>query len=89
MFMSVAEVLVYQKPVFIKSSLSLHQLTLNTTGIRSIFAMYEKYFTDMIFLPEYTDLQARLRQYMNLELPDVKAGFRKGRGTRDHTANMC
>ena len=48
MFMSVAEVLVYQKPVFIKSSLSLHQLTLNTTGIRSIFAMYEKYFTDMI-----------------------------------------
>ena len=50
--------------------------------------MYEKYFTDMIFLPEYTDLQARLRQYMNLELPDVKAGFRKGRGTRDEIANI-
>lgn len=49
MFMSVAEVLVYLKPVFIKSSLSLHQLILNTTGIRSIFAMYEKYFTDVIF----------------------------------------
>ena len=28
-------------------------------------------------------LQARLQQYMNLELPDVQAGFRKGRGTRD------
>ena len=50
--------------------------------------MYEKYFTDMIFLPEYTDLQARLRQYMNLELPDVKAGFRKGRGTRDEIASI-
>ena len=31
-------------------------------------------------------LQARLEQYMNLELPDVQAGFRKGRGTRDQTA---
>ena len=29
-------------------------------------------------------LQARLQQYMNHELPDVQAGFRKGRGTRDH-----
>ena len=47
--MSVAEVLVYLKAVFIKSSLSLHQLILNTTGIRSIFSMYEKYFTDVIF----------------------------------------
>ena len=34
-------------------------------------------------------LQARLQQYMNQELPDVQAGFRKGRGTRDHTANIC
>ena len=33
-------------------------------------------------------LQARLQQYMNLELPDVQAGFRKGRGTRDQIANM-
>ena len=33
-------------------------------------------------------LQARLQQYMNCELPDVKAGFRKGRGTRDQTANI-
>ena len=31
-------------------------------------------------------LQARLQQYMNLELPDVQAGFRKGRGTRDQIA---
>ena len=34
-------------------------------------------------------LQARLQQYMNLELLDVKAGFRKGRGTRDQVANIC
>ena len=33
-------------------------------------------------------LQARLHQYMNLELPDVQAGFRKGRETRDHIANI-
>ena len=33
-------------------------------------------------------LQARLQQYMNHELPDVQAGFRKGRGTRDQIANM-
>ena len=33
-------------------------------------------------------LQARLQQYMNLELPDVQAGFRKGRRTRDKIANI-
>ena len=34
-------------------------------------------------------LQARLQQYMNRELPDVQASFRKGRGTRDQIANIC
>ena len=34
-------------------------------------------------------LQARLQQYMNCELPDVQAGFRKGRGTRNQVANVC
>ena len=33
--------------------------------------------------------QARLQQYVNHELPDVQAGFRKGRGTRDQIANIC
>ena len=33
--------------------------------------------------------QARLQQYMNRDLPDVQAGFRKGRGTRDQIANIC
>ena len=34
-------------------------------------------------------LQARLQQYVNHEFPDVQAGFRKGRGTRDQIANVC
>ena len=34
-------------------------------------------------------LQARLQQYMNCELPDVQAGFRKDRRSSDQTANMC
>ena len=33
--------------------------------------------------------QARLQQYVNHELPDVQAGFRKGRGTREQIANIC
>ena len=33
-------------------------------------------------------LQARLQQYVNYEIPDVQAGFRKGRGTRYQTANI-
>ena len=33
--------------------------------------------------------QARLQQYMNCELPDIQAGFRKGRGTKDQIANIC
>ena len=34
-------------------------------------------------------LQAKLQQYVNLELPDVQAGFREGRGARDQIANTC
>ena len=34
-------------------------------------------------------LQARLQQYVNREIPDVQAGFRKGRGTRDQITNIC
>ena len=35
------------------------------------------------------NIQTRLQQYVNCELPDVQAGFRKGRGTRDQIANIC
>ena len=34
-------------------------------------------------------LQARLQQYVNHELPDIQAGFRKGRGSRGQMANIC
>ena len=34
-------------------------------------------------------LQVKLQQYMNQELPDIQAGFRQGRGTRDHITNIC
>ena len=34
-------------------------------------------------------LQPRLQQYMNCEIPDVQAGFKKGRGTRNQVANIC
>ena len=34
-------------------------------------------------------LQARLQQYVNLEFPDLRAGFRKGRGIRDQIVNIC
>ena len=34
-------------------------------------------------------LQSRLQQYVNRELPDIQAGFRKGRGTRDQIVNIC
>ena len=34
-------------------------------------------------------LQTRLQQHVNHELPDIQAGFRKGRGTRDQIANIC
>jgi len=34
-------------------------------------------------------LQARIQQYVNWEPPDVQAGFKKGRGTRDKIANIC
>ena len=37
----------------------------------------------------FKTLKARLQQYVNHELPDVQAGFRKGRGTRDQIANIC
>ena len=43
----------------------------------------------LISHPSKAMLQARLQQYMNCELSDVQAGFRKGRGTRDQIASIC
>ena len=39
-------------------------------------------------IPLFHHCQARLQQYVSCELPDVQAGFRKGRGTRDQIANI-
>ena len=48
------------------------------------------YNTDILKLVNNAKIiQARLQQYVNRELPDVQAGFRKGRGTRDQIANIC
>ena len=54
---------------------------------------YSNYCT-IAFIPHASKvilkiLQARLQQYVNRELSDVQAGFRKGRGTRDQIANIC
>ena len=48
------------------------------------------YNTDILKLVNNAKIiQARLQQYVNCELSDVQAGFRKGRGTRDQIANIC
>ena len=49
-----------------------------------LFFVQEFYNFHIMFI-----LQARLQQYVNREIPDVQAGFRKGRGTRDQIVNIC
>ena len=60
---------------------------------RSQVSECSKYFTIAFILHAskvmLKILQARLQQYVNRELPDVQAGFRKGKGTRDQIANSC
>ena len=46
------------------------------------------FFSIVVYKVMLKILQARLQQYVNQELPDVQAGFRKGRGTRDQFANI-
>ena len=57
-----------------------------TSQLHSSLHLYITLHTSKVML---TILQARLQQYVNCELPDVQAGFRKGRGTRDQIANIC
>ena len=52
---------------------------------KDVRTTYSSYASKVIF----KILQARFQQYVNQELPDVQAGFRKGRGTRDQIANIC
>ena len=53
-------------------------------NVQSITQLYSSHASRV--MPKI--LQARLQQYMNCELPDIQAGFRKGRGTRDQIANI-
>ena len=65
---------------------------LENVNFHSIAKEWSKYHT--VVLISYASkvmlkiLQARLQQYVNYELPDVQAGFRKGRGTRDQIASI-
>ena len=43
----------------------------------------------IVLISHISEVQTRFPQYMNGELPDVQAGFRKGRGIRDQIANIC
>ena len=74
----------------------------HNTGKRSVFIPVSKkgnakecsnYHTIVLISHDskvmFKILQARLQQYVNHELPDVQAGFRKSRGTRDQIANIC
>ena len=56
-----------------------------STGVGCHFLLHHRHTNIVIF----KILQDRLHQYMNCELPDVQAGFRKGRGTKDQIANIC
>ena len=55
------------------------------TGLEKVFSFQSQRKQSQTMLKF---LQARLQQYVNYELPDVQAGFRKGRGARDQIANI-
>ena len=64
------------------------------TGLEKVNAKESSYYCTMALISHGRKvmlkiLQVRLQQYMNCELPDVQAGFRKGTGTRDQIANIC
>ena len=60
-----------------------------STDVSGVPIMYQVLFLGHASKVMLKILQARLQQYVNLELPDVQAGFRKGRRTRDQIANIC
>ena len=60
-------------------------LAIGFCGLQQFFVVFNISHANKVMLKI---LQARLQQYVNHELPDVQAGFRKGRGTRDQIANM-
>ena len=57
-------------------------------GLDLVDRVPEELWMDVCNIAMLKILQARFQQYVNRELPDVQAGFRKGRGTRDQIANI-
>ena len=53
---------------------------------QTIIQLHSFHMLVMVMLKNF---QARLQRYLNQELPDIQAGFRKGRGTRDQIFNIC
>ena len=86
------------KPNFSLSSFTFINRLFSSSSLSGIRVVSSAYLRWLIFLPAILipacassspAFQARLQQYMNRERPDVQAGFRKGRGTRDQIANIC
>jgi hypothetical protein len=76
-----------------KVDLTNYHLQNSFSELRSSLHKFLIYYSIIAFISHTSKvmlkiLQARLQQYMNHELPDVEAGFRKGRGTRDQIANI-
>ena len=72
-----------------KDQVSFHSQRKTMPKKCSIFLNYKIAFISHASKVMLKKLQARLQQEVNWEIPDVKAGIRKGRGTRDQTANIC
>ena len=66
----------------------VHKCSLFSTASSTLAVSFFLSFLIMVIIL-WGAIQARLQQYVNCELPDVQAGFRKGRGTRDQIANIC
>ena len=69
-----------------KISFHSNQRKAMSKNVQTTTQLYSSSHTSKVMLKI---LQARLQQYVNCELPDVQAGFRKGKGTRDQIANIC
>ena len=85
----------YYSFVLIHDLLSLHIFSILFLLFGLFLLILESVYQLLIALISHASkvmlkiLQARLQQYVNRQLPDVQAGFRKGRGTRDQIANIC
>ena len=82
------------KPTFSLSSFTFIKRLFNSSSLSAIRVVSSAYLRLLIFLlailiPACASSSPVFQQYVNHELPDVQAGFRKGKGTRDQIANVC